>query len=263
MNNTGRDHLEALSKSKAKMAEGQPNLQDWKIVDHTGQKVGTVYDLLFDTKAKKVRYIITNLNKGELLKQDRLVLVPVGRARYRESENEVVFPNITRDQLSALPDFLTVEHLKQEDEYFVRNAFRSEGEPKVTAGTQDWESFYEHEDFNEDVFYNRTGASRKETKSETTRIGDRKEKDDRKDPVGTSKNVKAGAGTDTLLTGSGSKNTSSEGNKKKDNDVNVHPRPEERSTDRTGSTNLKEEKRDISDTERRNRGKIKGDNGSK
>lgn len=258
MNNTGRDHLEALGNSKSKMAEGQPNLQNWKIVDHTGQQVGTVYDVLYDKEAKKVRYIITNLNNGELLKQDRLVLVPVGRARYRESENEVVFPNVTKEQLSSLPDFLTVDRLTQEDEQAVRNAFKSEGEPTTSTGDQNRDSFYDHDDFNEDSFYNRSGTTRRGTDADT-QTGDRKKKEDRNEPVSTSGNVKAGGGSDTLLTGTGDQQTSSENEKKKDEDVNVHPSPEERSTDRLESENLEEE-RNVADTERRNRGDIKGDN---
>lgn len=260
MNNTGRNHLEALSKSKNHMAEGQPNLENWKIVDHTGQKIGTVYDLLFDKEEKKVRYIIANLKNGELLEQDRLVLMPVGRARYREAEHQVVFPNVTREQLSSLPDFLTVERLTQEDEYAVRNAYSGEGEGVSSSGDQDRQSFYDHEDFNEDNFYNRKNT-REGAKVETNRTDDRRIKEDRNEPSSTSGKVKAGGGSDPLLSGTGDQKTSSENHKKKNEDVNVHPNPAERSDDRLGSINTKET--NGADTERRSKGRIKGDSDRK
>lgn len=111
-----------------------------------------------------MRYIIANLKNGGLLEQDRLVLMPVGRARYREAEHQVVFPNVTQELLSSLPDFLTVERLTQEDEYAVRNAYSGEGEGVSSSEDQDRQSFYDHEDYNEDNLYKRK-ILRKEQKS--------------------------------------------------------------------------------------------------
>lgn len=263
MDNTEKRHLEALSKSPNKMAEGQPNIVNWKIVDHTGQAIGTVYDVLFDREAKKARYIVTNLNNGKLLKQDRLVLMPVGRARYHESEDEVVFPNITKEQLSSLPDFLTVDRLTREDEFAVRNAFKSKGESLSSAGDQDRGSFYNHEDFNEDNFYNSNKMSGSGSGNSNTGILSKKEPvntSNSGDKAGNSKDVKAGAGSDTLLTGTGEKSSSSENDKRKSEDVNVHPKPTERSGDRAGADKTGGTDRDIINADKTNNERTSGNN---
>ena len=69
--NDNRQRLQELSGSDYKIAENQPDIEDWKILDTTGKKVGKVKDLLFDESAMKVRYIVTNLKKGDWLDDDR------------------------------------------------------------------------------------------------------------------------------------------------------------------------------------------------
>lgn len=221
MSKTKVDHLEVFSKSNTKMASGHPNIKEWKIVDHTGQKVGTVYDMLFDTESNVIRYIITNLKNGELLEQDRLVLMPVGMARINDSQNEVVFPNITKDQIKQLPDFLTIEHFTQEDEYAVRNALRSPGESVVSTENTDRSSFYDHEVFSTDNFYSGSYLSDDTERNETSRRNSGS-------GLGNSRDVNASSGRAMDKTAD-----------RKDNDVNVHPDPEERSTGNSSTGNNK------------------------
>ena len=231
MSNKSVDHLEPLSKSSHKNDHEQPTVDDWKIVDHTGQQIGTVFDLLYDREAKKVRYIITNLKNGELLKEDRLVLMPVGRARLNRTENEVVVPNVTKDQLSALPDYLTTERLSQQDEYAVRNAFRGTGE-KSTSGDYDRKTFYSHDDYKEEGFYNQTGVTQSGTAVDTvgTKNSDKNREHTTKGTSGTVSGKEGFSGRETPQ--SGSDKISREKKNLEDNDVNVHPDPATRSKDR-------------------------------
>lgn len=221
MNKSKIDHLEVFSKSKKKMAEGQPNIREWDTVDHTGQKIGTVYDTLFDTKSNVIRYVIVNLKNGKLLNEDRLVLMPVGRARINDTKDEVVFPNITKEQLSKLPDFLTIEHLKEEDEYSVRNAFRSPGESAASPDNTDRSSFYDHEIFSTDNFHRGSYIA-----------------DDSQGKMTSGKKVEKGP-EENRTTNSGSNRGMESSANRNDDDVNVHPDASKRSTQssntRTGS----------------------------
>lgn len=154
MANTRIKHLKELSNSDYKIADDQPDIDNWKIVDGTGKKVGKVKDLLFDEEAKRVRYIITDLNDGEILKEDRRVLIPIGQARLNREDERVVVANITRENLSGLPAYKNVDNLTQEDEYAIRNSISGAGATADATGAYNRETFYKHEDFNEDKFYN-------------------------------------------------------------------------------------------------------------
>ncbi len=60
------NHLKELDHSDYKIADNQPHIDDWKIVDRSDRKVGKVHDMLFDKDRMKVRYIITNLKDGDI-----------------------------------------------------------------------------------------------------------------------------------------------------------------------------------------------------
>lgn len=149
MAKTRIEHLKELSNSDYKIADDQPNINDWKIVDNSGKRVGKVKDLLFDKEAKRVRYIITDLNDGEILKEDRKVLIPIGKAKLNKKDERVIMPNITRDNLSALPAYTNTDALTQEDEHAIRNSISGTG----ATGSYNRETFYNHDDFDEDRFY--------------------------------------------------------------------------------------------------------------
>lgn len=85
-------HLHGLNHSDYKIADDQPDIENWKIVDTSGKRVGKVKDLLFDKEAMKVRYIITDLKDGELAPNDRRVLIPIGKARYRAHHRAARLP---------------------------------------------------------------------------------------------------------------------------------------------------------------------------
>lgn len=146
------NHLDELNSSHYyEIAEGQPDITRWNIMDETGKKIGTVRDLLFDKEDKKVRYIVTNLKEG-ILEEDRRVLIPIGKARLKTEDKRVVVPQVTRGNLSKLPDYSSTKDMTTEDERTIRTVFATEGTAQET-GAYDRSRFYEHEDFNEERFY--------------------------------------------------------------------------------------------------------------
>lgn len=149
-NNDRNQNLKELSGSDYKIAEDQPKIDGWKILDHSGRKVGKVKDLLFDESAMKVRYIVTNLKKGDLLDldDDRLILIPIGQAQLDTENDRVVVPNINHDAIAGLPHYEKVDDLTREDETRFRNCFAG-----TSTGDYNREKFYDHEHYDEERFY--------------------------------------------------------------------------------------------------------------
>src|SRR5699024_10401404 len=95
--NDRQHRLKELDHSDYKIAEDQPDIDGWKILDTSGKKVGKVKDLLFDETALKVRYIVTNLKNGDWFDDDREILIPIGQAQLDRDNKRVVVPNISPD----------------------------------------------------------------------------------------------------------------------------------------------------------------------
>jgi sporulation protein YlmC with PRC-barrel domain len=151
MDNVRSSHLEELKGSDFEIAEGMADILGWEITDDTGLIIGKVRDLLFDTNAKKVRYIITILegdNEG--------VLIPIGKVELDEEQNLVIVPGLTLRQLRGLPMYIK-DNLTPEDEYAIQHLFQFYESKKLEAEKRDKaydvNTFYECESFNQDRFY--------------------------------------------------------------------------------------------------------------
>jgi len=152
--------MEELKNSEFEIAEGEPDVTDWDVVDVHSAKIGDVDDVLFDPDARKVRYLIVNLEANELLLDNtRQVLIPIGLAVLDEAKDDVILPNITIKQLNALPGY-EKDNVTPEFETAVRDVFE---EGVVIHTTNEWKDFYEHDHFTESRFFNRNpDAERKD-----------------------------------------------------------------------------------------------------
>jgi hypothetical protein len=74
------DHLKELHASEFEMADGEPDIRNWKVIGLQNQEVGKVTDLLFDEISRRVRYLIIQINGKPLNLISRSVMVPVGLA---------------------------------------------------------------------------------------------------------------------------------------------------------------------------------------
>jgi len=144
--------MQELKNSDFEIVDGEPDVTDWDVVTVQGAKIGDVDDVLFDANARKVRYLIIDLEVNELLLENPYqVLVPIGLATLDEEEDEVILPNITVEQLNALPKY---ERGKVTPEYEM--AVRQIFEGDIVIDTIDeWKDFYEHDHFTESRFFNR------------------------------------------------------------------------------------------------------------
>jgi sporulation protein YlmC with PRC-barrel domain len=164
-----KKRLQELRGSDFEMAKGQPDIRGWEVVDPAGHKVGKVHELVFDTEAKRVRYMIVNIaDSKELQLEKRTVLVPIGLAELHRAHDSVVLPQVTPFQLRALPKY-DKDHLGPKAEMDISAVF---GRSHTAIGTDEAHSsapFYDHDHFNESNLYrNRPGHTSSDTQRQTT-----------------------------------------------------------------------------------------------
>ncbi|MBA4167905.1 MAG: PRC-barrel domain-containing protein [Chitinophagaceae bacterium] len=84
--------LQELRHSDYQLSDGQPDITGWCICNAQTEKIGTVHDLLFDSAARKVRYLIADRSDEAGVKGVNLVLIPIGMAELHATRNEVALP---------------------------------------------------------------------------------------------------------------------------------------------------------------------------
>ncbi|MCY0541687.1 PRC-barrel domain-containing protein, partial [Klebsiella pneumoniae] len=81
------------------IVKGEPDIRGWDVRYKNGEKIGSVEELILDAKAKKVRYMVVDLDENELRLEHRKVLIPIGFAELDKSTDDVLIPNVSMDQL--------------------------------------------------------------------------------------------------------------------------------------------------------------------
>ena len=154
--------LQELSGSGYEVKKGQPDIRGWEVRDANGQLIGKVQELVFDSRANKVRYMIVNVNDSkELQLEKRTVMVPIGLAVLEHKNDDVILPNVTPFQLRALPKYHK-DDLGTRAEYAISTVFgRTDSKAPATYKEDEDvdESFYNNEMFDENNMYSRRGNS--------------------------------------------------------------------------------------------------------
>ncbi|KAA3436933.1 DUF2382 domain-containing protein [Rufibacter hautae] len=180
-----QDNLQELGGSDYEIADNQPNIKGWTVKDSSGQTIGEVDELIFDVQARKVRYMVVDLEGNVLDLDTRDVLVPIGIAQLEDDSDNVILPNVTADQLRSLPTY-EKGRFDRDHESSIRSIFGGAVAAVAGAGaaltgqdrtTSDRDGFYEHDHFSDRLF-NRgtttdTGYTAPNTTTNTTRDDDK------------------------------------------------------------------------------------------
>lgn len=154
-------YLEELSASDFEVADKQPDINGWEIVDSLGNELGEVEDLIFDSNARKVRYVVASLDLEELEDDetdDHLVLIPIGIVDLDEDEEEVILPEVAVGFLATLPRYSPGKTISPAEELALRYAFLGEDAlPDADAVVYEThpEDFYTHKHFDDARFKTR------------------------------------------------------------------------------------------------------------
>jgi sporulation protein YlmC with PRC-barrel domain len=151
--------LQELRGSDFEVAKGQPDIRGWEVRDQSGHLIGKVSELIFDSRAHKVRYMVVNVTDSkELQLEKRIVLVPIGLAVLQAKDNDVILENVTPFQLRALPKY-TTDDLGTRAELAISEVFGRKYTQGVSsdADADLSDEFYEHEQFDEKKMYRNRG----------------------------------------------------------------------------------------------------------
>lgn len=96
-------HLKELGKSSYKVAEGDSDIRGWVVKNVDGRVVGVVDDLVIDSEAEKVKYLVVDLSSNELQLKDRKVILPIDIARLDVPFKNVIYPAPMANELASIP----------------------------------------------------------------------------------------------------------------------------------------------------------------
>lgn len=102
-NENENKHLKELGKSSYKVAEGDSDIRGWAVKNVDGRLVGVVDDLVIDSEAEKVKYLVVDLSTNELQLRDRKVILPIDLARLDVAFKNVIYPAPMANELAAIP----------------------------------------------------------------------------------------------------------------------------------------------------------------
>lgn len=141
-----RVHKLYRSKDLGKYKENlvRPDVKGWNVYDEDGNKLGKVDEVIADPYMERVRYL-----EVELKDNDRHVLVPLGAAKMKEKDDDLVLHKFRTDTLHKMPeykgDFVTRDYEIEMSKVY---------NPDKTFSDKPGEAeFYDEEYFSEGRFY--------------------------------------------------------------------------------------------------------------
>lgn len=161
--------LQELDRSNFEIVKGEPDIRGWDVRYRNGEKIGSVEELILDTKAKKVRYMVVDLDENELRLENRKIVIPIGFAELDGRSDDVLIPNVSVDQLCSLQDYKR-DALTPDFERGISSTFGRKVKVEPVSGSRKVEKeerrmtetdidndieqdFYSHEHYNLDNLY--------------------------------------------------------------------------------------------------------------
>ena len=132
-----------------KLADNEPDVRGWDIVDYQKEKIGVVKELIVDIQKEKVRYLdVVATPDLSLSGGDRHFIIPIGVAQIDQNENRVIVRDIDKTTLASIPNY-TGTAVTRDYEFDVVERLRGDR-------TNIFEDrFYDNEYYNEEHFYMR------------------------------------------------------------------------------------------------------------
>lgn len=151
-----------------------PEIQEWDVVDGFERRVGTVEDLLVDTKVEIVRYVDVKLDENvakqenetlrnpnvKKIEGDVHMILPIGTVRLDKDNKRIISDEINQNVIDRGPLHGGGENITPDYERSVVGVIREadSGRPRdvyVEEHDSDNKQFYNRAYFDTDRFYNR------------------------------------------------------------------------------------------------------------
>ena len=141
-----------------KVADEDPDVRGWNVVDRNGLKIGAIDELIVDRDREKVRYLDIAPGRDRVNDNDH-VLIPIGLARVDENDDKVVINEIDSEAITTFPAYKG-EVITRDYEHGVLDRLNTigSGETVERRDTTTNDEFYNNRFYDEDRFY--TGRNR-------------------------------------------------------------------------------------------------------
>lgn len=140
--------LQKLTGSGLEQSVSVPDIHRWPVRNSVNQLVGKVQEMIVDLADTRIRYLAIDLAGNDLDLPARSVLIPVGIAEIHATDDDVILPGITRQQLLDLPDY-DEGRFDNSHENDIRNVLGGLGASAMAGGSDNDADIYAHEHFNE------------------------------------------------------------------------------------------------------------------
>jgi photosynthetic reaction center H subunit len=131
----------------------EPDVRNWDVVSRDGKRIGKVYELIVDPKARKIRYIEVQTDKDMGKRdEDDHILIPVGITSLDEKEDNVIV-RMDYSELARYPLFRGGE-ITRSYEDSIKSSVRMD---TLTARDPD-DEYYNDDYYNDQGFYGKRGS---------------------------------------------------------------------------------------------------------
>ncbi len=162
---------------KFRVSKDEPDIRGWEVVTSDHKKIGKVHELIVDTLAMKVRYLVVDVD-GSILstKKNSHVLIPIAGAQLDDNDNRV-YLDLDVAKVVALPPY-DDRPISRDYETTIARLFGGSDETAPVGSDKD---FYDQKPYADRDFWGRRRAGREDT----AYIGPSEEgiKDDREDKI--------------------------------------------------------------------------------
>jgi photosynthetic reaction center H subunit len=130
-----------------------PDIRGWDVETQDGKKIGTVYELIVDPQAKKLRYVeVASMGDRGAADEDQHLLLPVGITSIDQQDDKLVV-KMGYNDLTRYPLYRGGE-ITRKYEDSLRNSIRMDS---LTSRDPD-DEYYNNEYYNEEGFYGKRGS---------------------------------------------------------------------------------------------------------
>lgn len=134
------------------VADNNPDVRGWVVRGSDGLALGTVFELIVEPEALKVRYLDVELDsRFHINEYKNHILLPIGVASLDAEGDNVFVPALNADTVLKYPPYTEIQITREYEEVMLRALGIAPG----TAAPR----FYEQASFDPSSFYTRRQAS--------------------------------------------------------------------------------------------------------
>ena len=129
------------------VADDNPDVRGWTVRGSDGQALGTVFELIVELEALKVRYLDVELDRRfQINERESHILLPIGVAALDDDGDNVFVPALNAESVLNYPPYAEIQITREYEEAMLR---------ALSLETGSGDQFYERDCYDASGFYRR------------------------------------------------------------------------------------------------------------